>query len=406
MTKSLHTWFSPFYKTRFLLIFGFVCANGLSSSAFTPADSIPPAAPTGLTARAIDGSVKLTWNANTEPDVKAYSIFRGIEGAQPVRLDVIIPSNVTEFTDDTFGPGLLRLTYQISAFDSSDNESDRSAPITLFALDEIPPAAPTGLAAQAIDGSVKLTWNANTEKDLGRYFVFRGEDGAQPVRLNITVSRTATEFIDNTTGPGLRNYTYQITASDFSRNESPRSAPVKLFTLDAIPPATPANFTAQAGDKNVVLTWTANTERDLSFYSMRKGVNGGPLTFMPSVSRSLTTLTDTDVTNGSVYAYQISAFDFSRNESVRSLIISVTPHAQGSISISPNPSTGPVRIQLPTEETSTLTVRSLSNGAVIYRGTYHQQSGINLDLGDVPPGTYILDVQQGGQTKSTRILIN
>jgi len=403
MRTSLLTGLSPL--GRCLLIGALLVINAFTPSVRASAvDSLPPAAPTGLTAKAIDGTVKLKWNANTETDLKAYSIFRGVDGAALTRLNVL--PLVTEFTDETLAPGLHNVTYQISAFDSTGNESERSATIKLFTLDQTPPAAPTGLTAKAIDGNVKLTWNANTEKDLSFYSIFRGEEGATPVRLNVTIPRGATEFIDNTTGPGLRRYTYQLSAFDFSRNESARSAPVTLLTLDAIPPATPANFAATAASKKVVLTWTANTERDLSFYSIRKTVNGGPFTFMPGVPNTAASLTDTDVVNGSVYTYQISAFDFSRNESVRSVILTVTPQGEETLSVFPNPSTGPITIQLSEEKPATLIVRSLTSGALIYQGNYSQQSGINLDLGNVPQGPYILEVQQNGKVKSTRLQID
>ena len=479
-------------------------ASGTDSAALTLADSIPPAAPTGLTAQAIDGTVKLKWNANTETDLKAYSIFRGVGGAQPVRLAKFLPPSVTEYIDDTLEPGLLTVTYQISVLDASANESPRSAPVTLFTLDQIPPAAPTGLAAQAIDGTIKLTWNANTEKDLSIYSIFRAVRGSVPVKLGITVPRGTTEFVDTTLEPGLREYTYQITAFDFGRNESARSAAVTVSTLDSIPPAAPTGLAAKAIDGSIKLTWNANTERDLSIYSIFRAIKGSaPLKFVTTVSRGTTEFldntlepgineytyqisardigrnesprsaevtvstqdnippatpvnfsgfasgdqaiftwtanTEKDVSayliykftngipatfplftphpitfavdfdlrhDGSVYIYQITARDLSGNESVRSLVVVIFPFPSAGLSVFPNPSTGPVTIQLPEAKTAALTIRSVSNGALVYQGTYDRETGIKLDLGHVPKGTYIVEVQQDGRLTSTRLQID
>jgi hypothetical protein len=49
---------------------------GLTPPPPPPPDTIPPAQPQNLTATAADASVSLKWNANSEPDVAGYRVYR------------------------------------------------------------------------------------------------------------------------------------------------------------------------------------------------------------------------------------------------------------------------------------------------------------------------------------------
>ncbi len=98
--------------------------------------------------------------------------------------------------------------------------------------------------------------------------------------------------------------------------------------VDVTPPAIPTNFTATAGDGNVLLSWNANSETDLHSYHLFKGtVDGGTVTYFFSVGKNTTSYTDNNVTNGTTYYYKINAGDTSNNQSVISAQVSATPTA-------------------------------------------------------------------------------
>ena len=94
-----------------------------------------------------------------------------------------------------------------------------------------PPAAPTGLTATSLSGSVRLTWNANSENDLLGYMVYRYNTLAAQWE---TIARrvTGTSFIDNTCpkGSALR---YRIRAVDKSWNVGSPSAETTAQTADS-----------------------------------------------------------------------------------------------------------------------------------------------------------------------------
>ena len=84
----------------------------------------------------------LTWNANSESDLAGYKIYRGVNGAA-LTLLAQVPKVVT-YTDDPLPTIDGNITYAISAFDTSGNESPKTAPVTKV-VNTVPPVAPSGL---------------------------------------------------------------------------------------------------------------------------------------------------------------------------------------------------------------------------------------------------------------------
>jgi hypothetical protein len=88
-------------------------------------DTFPPAAPTGVTAVAAEGSVNLIWNASAEKDLAGYLVLRGIGGETP---KAITPNPIQETTFRDVVPSGTRATYAIQAVDKAGNISAMSEP--------------------------------------------------------------------------------------------------------------------------------------------------------------------------------------------------------------------------------------------------------------------------------------
>ncbi|MBN2229059.1 MAG: lamin tail domain-containing protein [Candidatus Thorarchaeota archaeon] len=88
----------------------------------TEPDSVPPAQVTGLSANTVSMSqIDLSWDANTEPDISHYRVYRdGVLNAQVLG---------TSYSDVGLDP-LTMYTYEVSAVDTSINEGLKSSAIT------------------------------------------------------------------------------------------------------------------------------------------------------------------------------------------------------------------------------------------------------------------------------------
>jgi hypothetical protein len=83
-----------------------------------PTDVFPPAAPASLAAVASEGAISLIWDANPEPDLAGYLVFRGIAPGE--KLEAITPKPIRETTyrDTAVKPG-ERYVYVVVAVDSA-----------------------------------------------------------------------------------------------------------------------------------------------------------------------------------------------------------------------------------------------------------------------------------------------
>lgn len=89
-------------------------------------------------------TVQLAWNANTEPDLAGYRLYRVLGSAAEALLVEL--GKVVTYQDATVPNVSQTVTYRLSAFDTKGNESPRSAPASVT-VDVSPPQAPTGLSA-------------------------------------------------------------------------------------------------------------------------------------------------------------------------------------------------------------------------------------------------------------------
>ena len=89
-------------------------------------------------------SLILTWNANPEPDVTGYNVYRSL-GTGPMTLLASVPT--PGYTDNAVPNTTENVGYAVTAVDKAGLESVKSVTVTK-AVTAIPPTAPTGLAVQ------------------------------------------------------------------------------------------------------------------------------------------------------------------------------------------------------------------------------------------------------------------
>jgi len=143
---------------------------------------------------------------------------------------------------------------------------------------------------------------------------------------------------------------------------------------DTTAPAVPSGLAAKAGDANIALSWSANTDKDLAgYYLLRSDSQAGTYVKQSSAPISGTSLTQTGLQNGTTYWYRLSAVDQSGNESASTAPVSATPVAPiYSVSGTVTESGAPVANATVTVGDQTVTTSSTGTYAVtgLAGGTY------------------------------------
>jgi fibronectin type 3 domain-containing protein len=115
-----------YYKVRAVFREGHQAAESEDSALvqFTPRDTFPPAAPSGVTAIYTNGAVELIWAPNGEPDLAGYNVYRRTESGPPQRINSTL-LGAPAFRDVSTDPARAYY-YWVSAVDQSHNESSAS----------------------------------------------------------------------------------------------------------------------------------------------------------------------------------------------------------------------------------------------------------------------------------------
>jgi fibronectin type 3 domain-containing protein len=180
----------------------------------------PPERPAEVHAEATAEGVRLTWRARGD----SFRIYRrtGSDHFAPVA-NVQQPS----WTDSgaEFGKHYI---YQVQTIvklpNNTEAESDPSEEAGITPEDRFPPAVPAGLNAATAPNSIEISWEGNTEPDLGGYHVYRST-GAGPFE-KIGEMVAVPSYSDRGVEHG-KTYRYAVSAIDKSGNESARSGPVE-----------------------------------------------------------------------------------------------------------------------------------------------------------------------------------
>jgi len=183
-----------------------------------PPDETAPAVPTGLAATPGTNSVALSWTVNVEPDLAGYILYRNGDtevyiGATPSFINSGLPAGI-------------EVSYQVAAFDVSENASALSDPVFATPLGAAapPPAAPTSLAASPSSTSVSLTWTNSVTPGVVSHRVYRGS------LLVGTVSTPTAFFVDTGLDPST-SYSYRVTAVNPDGGESASTPFITVTTL-------------------------------------------------------------------------------------------------------------------------------------------------------------------------------
>src|SRR5262249_51263090 len=146
-----------------------------------------------------------------------------------------------------------------------------------------------------------LSWTASTGAT--SYNVYRGTSAGGESATALASGVSATSFTDSTAVNGTTYY-YTVRAVNAGGTSASSNEVAATPQAPALPPPAPTGLSATADTGQVSLSWTAST--GATSYNVYRGTVTGGETLLTSGSTA-TTYTDTSVTSGTTYFYQVAA---------------------------------------------------------------------------------------------------
>ncbi|MEO0108979.1 MAG: hypothetical protein ABIK62_07425, partial [candidate division WOR-3 bacterium] len=347
-----------------------------------PRDKTPPETPSGIVVRRLVYGLELAWPkvtkdiAGREERVKLYDVYRypSYERAERDSVgDGVKAGTVNQVADTTtmvrFSEHYPKLQpdsvywYRISCSDKAipaSNTSRKSAVVSGFFKDTVPPASPTQLRVDCYEDSIILIWTPPTAQDLAGFDVYRGICGGESVVVyrqfkvyrpyelfpiaNIDSSQVV-RYVDRSLPKGSPIfYRYALKAYDRNQNYSPMSESICARLRDRTGPLPPVIAGLKARDRALLVEWVAPPVQDLFGFVVERALDSaGPwlkispelklpdtsaieCESIPPVSRlsdTTWTLLDTqDIRAGTEYWYRVRGVDYLGNEGRNSVPIS------------------------------------------------------------------------------------
>ncbi len=185
-------------------------------------DTNIPKAPSDFVAKVIDNKhVKLSWRDNSDNENGFYILRKDSEGM--VTVIAFVDKDVTQYIDDSVKAGESYI-YQIVAM--NDNGISKWVTSNKIQIEgSSSPKAPSLIRAEAKGKDVKITWQDNSDNEIG-FYLERAKKGENPIVIAILDPNTS-EFVDKGLKEG--NYTYYISAfNDFGVSIKSKSNEVEI----------------------------------------------------------------------------------------------------------------------------------------------------------------------------------
>ena len=293
------------------------------------------AAPRNVQARGGISQITITWSANTEAELTGYRVMRYTDPAQ-TEAEATFTTVQTTYVDS---PLVAEQTYvyRVQAVGTNNEESDLSlyASATVSA-DQSAPGAPSDLIVSLDETNfqrVTLSWtaptrdtNGNELTGLASFEIYRSRGNNTSFALLATVSSDQVSYAD-TSVELLTTYFYAIRAVDQAGNAGPRSQPVSVTTRGFAPPR---NVQARGGINQITITWSANTEAELTGYRVMRYTDPAQTEADATFMTVQTTYVDSPLVAEQTYVYRVQAVGTNNEESDLSLYASATVSADQS----------------------------------------------------------------------------
>lgn len=290
-------------------------------------DNTPPGPPLLLTATPDGSTVALAWQANSEPDLAGYLVYRDGQlanesGTVIGDLTPYLISGLT-FADDTVPDGTH--AYYLVAMDSAGNMSDQSNTLEV-SLDTHAPHLRIVTPSPGLEFDKPIPVRAESEDtDIATVrFQYRPSSGTVWADLGSELSQRP--YVVNLDPAALAweqgLYRLRAMATDLGGLIDAAPEEVEVRFKDVTPPAAPAGLSARVNGGFVTLSWQASQVADLAGYNVYLGsANAKRNTALLPEPSFLDPPGTTIGLQPGEYEYKITAVDVAGNESGKTPVV-------------------------------------------------------------------------------------
>lgn len=277
-----------------------------------------PAAPADFKSKQEKQDVKFDWKVNEA--FISYNIYRN--GAKintdPILANLESKTYSVSYREQNLKPGNYKYTIRGVTF--LNTESSPSAEIAIEVKDLTPPAAIKGFKAERKENEIAMVWTASADKDLKGYNIYKSTDkGKTFQKINgQPIDPKTPQFTEKLAGDNSGTFQYYVEALDEAGNTT-ASVKTSVFVPDHSAPEMPKSFAAKSESGKIMLSWVANTEKDLAGYRIYRGLKDDDensmllLNVNPQVA---TTFIDTFPKKAKTkFIYKVAAIDKAFNQS-------------------------------------------------------------------------------------------
>lgn len=282
-------------------------------------DNLAPAAPQGLVATLAGTDGAIAWNANTEPDLLGYLLYRNgrlVNGPSQLPADLRGFALVTtSYTDAALADGTHR--YVVFAIDRAGNISAPSGGADIGPIDNGPPhlVIDTPDDDTAFETTIDVRATSPDGDIASVQFAYRAAGASNWTALGAALGETP--YALRWTPGALAHGDYEIRAlaRDSGGLDDPQPPQVRVRYADLTAPVGPSALQAVADGDSVQLSWTASSDAGVVAYRVER--RDGSDWQRVGDDAAGTTRSDTGLSDGR-QDYRVRALDAAGNLSTAS----------------------------------------------------------------------------------------
>jgi len=266
----------------------------------------------------------LTWNANTEPDMDYYNVYRSTQAAGPFTRVNSSPVATTSFVDSGLS-STLTYYYQVTAVDKSGNESAHSQTVSVdfsAAPINLAPIASAGKSREATIGkTVKLDGSASYDPD-GTISKFEWSQVTGPSVQLADPASSVTSLVAPSVA-AITTLTFELMVWDNEQEPCAQGSRMDVVVYERLPVADAGPDQKVQAQGAVTLNGAGSSDSDGSVQHWMWLQTSGPGVQVADDTSSITTFSAPAVDTDTTLTFELYVWDNELNRCVKPATLQV-----------------------------------------------------------------------------------